>query len=124
MEPDERGFFSELRLRFFGPRPLTVDNSVRSGSTVLLSAKVGYHFTKDWTISVEGFNLLERKDHDIDYYYPSRLQNEIAGPDNGGYNDIHFKPVDPIALRAALMGQLFRNYTCTKGRKNLCLVSF
>lgn len=101
-QPGGRGLFSELRLRFFGPRPLTEDNSIRSGSTSLLSAKVGYNFNKNWTLSVEGFNLLNNRDHDIDYYYPSRLENESAGPDDGGYNDIHFKSVEPIAVRAAL----------------------
>ncbi|MBZ0295283.1 MAG: TonB-dependent receptor [Anaerolineae bacterium] len=101
-QPGERGLFSELRLRFFGPRPLTEDNSIRSGSTSLLSAKAGYNFNKNWTLSIEGFNLLDNRDHDIDYYYPSRLESEAAGPDSGGYNDIHFKSVEPIAVRAAL----------------------
>src|SRR3990167_7834299 len=101
-QPGERGLFSELRVRFFGPRPLVEDNSVRSGITSLLSAKAGYNFNKNWTLSVEGFNLLNNGDNDIDYYYPSRLENEAAGPDSGGYNDIHFKSVEPIAARAAL----------------------
>ncbi|MDR4499473.1 MAG: TonB-dependent receptor [Candidatus Scalindua sp.] len=101
-QPGKSGLFSELRLRYFGPRPLTEDNSVRSDSTSLLSAKVGYNFNKNWTFSVDGFNLLDNKDHDIDYYYPSRLKNEVEGPDNGGYNDIHFKSVQRIAVRAAL----------------------
>ncbi|KKO20647.1 MAG: Vitamin B12 transporter BtuB [Candidatus Brocadia fulgida] len=96
-QPGERGLFSELRLRFFGPRPLTEDNSIRSGSTRLLSAKAGYNFNKNWTLSVEGFNLLNNEDHEIDYYYPSRLKDEGAS-----HNDIHFKPVEPIAVRAAL----------------------
>jgi hypothetical protein len=47
-------------------------------------------------------NLLNNRDHDIDYYYPSRLESEAAWPDGGGYNDIHFKSVEPIAVRAAL----------------------
>ena len=101
-QPGERGIFSDLRLRFFGPRPLVEDNSIRSSSTSLLSAKVGYNFNKNWTLCVEGFNLLDNKNHEIDYYYPSRLENEAAGPDSGGYNDIHFKSVEPIAVRAAL----------------------
>jgi outer membrane receptor protein involved in Fe transport len=101
-QPGERGLFSDLRLRFFGPRPLAEDNSIRSASTSLLSAKVGYNFNKNWTLSVEGFNLLNNRDHEIDYYYPSRLKNEVAGPNNGGYNDIHFKSVEPIAVRATL----------------------
>ncbi|MDE1889654.1 MAG: TonB-dependent receptor [Planctomycetota bacterium] len=98
----ERGLFSELRLRFFGPRPLVEDNSVRSTSTSLLSAKVGYNFNKNWTFSVEDFNLLNNRNHDIDYFYPSRLANEAAGPNNGGFKDIHFKSVEPVAVRAAL----------------------
>lgn len=96
-QPGERGLFSELRLRYFGPRPLTEDNSIRSGSTSLLSAKVGYNFNKNWMFSVEGFNLLDNTDHEIDYYYPSRLKEEAAPR-----NDIHFKSVEPIAVRAAL----------------------
>ncbi len=96
-QPGERGLFSELRLRFFGPRPLTEDNSIRSKSTSLLSARVGYNFNKNWTLSVEGFNLLDNKDHEIDYYYPSRLKEE-----NASHNDIHFKPVEPISVRTAL----------------------
>lgn len=96
-QPGERGLFSELRLRFFGPRPLTEDNSIRSKSTSLLSARVGYNFNKNWTLSVEGFNLLDNSDHEIDYYYPSRLKEEDAP-----HNDIHFKPVEPISVRTAL----------------------
>ncbi len=96
-QPGERGLFSELRLRFFGPRPLTEDNSIRSKSTSLLSARVGYNFNKNWTLSVEGFNLLDNRDHEIDYYYPSRLKEEDAP-----HNDIHFKPVEPISVRTAL----------------------
>lgn len=96
-QPGECGIFSELRLRYFGPRPLVEDNSVRSASTGLLSAKVGYNFNKNWTLSVEGFNLLDNRNHEIDYYYPSRLKEEDTS-----HNDIHFKPVEPIAVRAAL----------------------
>lgn len=96
-QPGERGLFSELRLRFFGPRPLTEDNSIRSKSTSLLSTRVGYNFNKNWTLSVEGFNLLDNRDHEIDYYYPSRLKEEDAP-----HNDIHFKPVEPISVRTAL----------------------
>ncbi len=98
----ERGFFAELRLRFFGPRALTEDDSVRTASTILLSAKVGYNFNRHWTLSAEVFNLLNRSDSEIDYYYPSRLANEPVGPDSGGYLDIHFKPVEPISFRIAL----------------------
>jgi outer membrane receptor protein involved in Fe transport len=99
---DLRGFFGALRLRFFGPRPLTEDDSVTSDPTLLLNAQVGYQFNKTWTLSAEVFNLLNRKDSDISYYYPSRLSGEPPGPDDGGYNDIHFHPVEPISVRVTL----------------------
>jgi outer membrane receptor protein involved in Fe transport len=101
-QPGGRGFFAGLRLRYFGPRPLIEDDSVRSPETILMSARVGYRFNKHWTLSAEVFNLLDRKDSEIDYYYPSRLSGEPAGPDEGGYNDRHFKPVDPISVRLAV----------------------
>ncbi len=89
------GFFGGPRLRYFGPRPLIEDNSVRSKSTILLSAMLGYEFNKTWTIQAEMFNLLNRKDSAIDYYYTSRL----PGEDATGVNDIHFHPVEPISFR-------------------------
>ncbi len=92
------GFFGGPRLRYFGPRPLIEDNSVRSDATVLLSAMLGYQFTKTWTIQAEVFNLLNRKDSAIDYYYASRL----PGEDAAGLNDIHFHPVEPISFRMSV----------------------
>lgn len=94
---DLNGFFGGLRLRYFGPRPLIEDNSRRSHETILMSARAGYQFNKNWTLSAEVFNLLNRKDSEIDYFYESRLAGEA-----GGVEDIHFHPVDPISFRVAL----------------------
>ena len=99
---DWHGFFGSVRLRYFGPRPLVEDDSVRSNSTLLLNAQAGYRFNKTWAASVTVFNLLDREDSDIEYYYPSLLPGEAPGPDDGGYNDIHFHPVEPISVRVAL----------------------
>ncbi len=63
---------------------------------------IGYEFDRTWTIAAEVFNLLDRRDSEIDYSYPSRLDGEPAGPDDGGFNDIHFHPVDPISFRVSL----------------------
>lgn len=68
----ERGLFGSLRLRYFGPRRLIEDNSFRSGETIVLGARVGYRFSTRWTLSAEIFNILDRRDHDIDYAYESR----------------------------------------------------
>ncbi|MEO7677222.1 MAG: TonB-dependent receptor, partial [Verrucomicrobiota bacterium] len=95
---DLHGFFGGMRLRYFGPRPLIEDNSVRSKETILLTASAGYEFNKTWSIQAEVFNLLNRKDSAIDYYYTSRLQGEPTA----GVNDVHFHPVEPISFRVAL----------------------
>jgi hypothetical protein len=97
-----RGFFGQVRLRYFGPRALIEDGSVESDDTVLLSARVGYRFDETWTVSAEIFNLLNRGDDEIAYYYPSRLLGEAAGPDEGGFADVHVHPVYPISFRIGL----------------------
>ena len=99
---DLGGPFGTIRLRYFGPRPLIENDSVESDQTVLVSAKVGYEFNSTWTIAAEVFNLLGRSDSEIDYFYASRLADEPAGPDDGGLNDLHFHPTDPISFRIAL----------------------
>ncbi|MCC6234593.1 MAG: TonB-dependent receptor [Verrucomicrobiales bacterium] len=99
---DLGGFFASLRVRYFGPRPLIEDDSVRSEATVLLTARAGYQFHDRLTFSVEVFNLLNRKDADITYLYPSRLPGETPGPEDGGHPDLHFHPVEPLSARATL----------------------
>ena len=102
---DLRGFFGAVRLRYFGPRPLIEDDSVRSAETLLLSAQLGYQVNKTWKVVADVFNLLNRQDSAIDYYYPSRLPGEAPGPDEGGYHDIHFHPVEPLSLRLGVSAQ-------------------
>ena len=95
---DFHGFYTGLRLRYFGPRSLIEDGSVRSGETILLSASLGYEINKTWSVQAEVFNVLNRKDSAIDYYYASRLPGESAA----GMNDSHFHPVEPISFRLGL----------------------
>jgi hypothetical protein len=94
-----KGWFGSVRWRYFGPRPLIEDNSVRSQPTSLVNARVGHAFTRRIRAYVDVFNLLDRKESDIDYYYASRLQGEPAQ----GVDDVHFHPVESRALRAALV---------------------
>ena len=95
------GWFAEARYRFFGQRPLIEDNSVKSRSTGLLSARLGYRFDDGLTVALDGFNLLDVKRSQIDYYYTSRLASEGAG----GVDDIHFHPVEPLAFRLMVSKQ-------------------
>jgi hydrogenase/urease accessory protein HupE len=96
----DSGFHASLRLRYFGPRPLVEDDSFRSGETILLGAQLGYRFNKTWSLSAEIFNLLNRRDHDIDYAYESRVR-----PGDAPMTQIHFHPVEPIQARFALMAR-------------------
>lgn len=94
---DLNGFSASLRLRYFGPRDLTSDGDFRSSDTILLNAEAGYEFNKTWRISVEVLNVLDRRDHDIDYAYTYR-QTPSAAPQFG---DV-FHPVEPVQARVAL----------------------
>ena len=95
---DRGPWFGHFQLRYFGPRPLIEDDSVRSRSTTLASARVGYNVSKNLRVALDVFNLFDRKASDIDYYYTSRLPNEAAG----GVDDIHFHPVEPRTARVSV----------------------
>ena len=87
-----------LRLRYFGPRPLMEDNSVRSSASVGLNGRIAYQIDKTLRVELEGYNLANRRDSAIDYYYASRLPGEAQAVD-----DIHFHPVESRSLRLTLV---------------------
>jgi outer membrane receptor protein involved in Fe transport len=87
-----------LRLRYFGPRPLTTDNAVRSHASLTLNGRLGYRIDKATRVELEGFNLANRSASAIDYYYASRLQGETAP-----HADVHFHPIEPRSLRITVV---------------------
>jgi outer membrane receptor protein involved in Fe transport len=87
-----------LRLRYFGPRPLIEDNSVRSHVSTTLNGRIGYRWSRDLRLELEGFNLANRRVSSIDYYYASRLRGEAAASD-----DIHFHPIESRSFRLTLI---------------------
>ena len=91
-------WFGAVQLRYFGPRPLIEDNSVRSASTATLNGRIGYKINPRMRVELEGFNLTHRQASAIDYYYTSRLQGEPAA----GVNDIHFHPIESRSFRVSL----------------------
>ncbi|MEG1050781.1 MAG: TonB-dependent receptor [Janthinobacterium sp.] len=95
----DRGPWSgALQLRYFGPRPLIEDNSVRSASTTLAYARLAYQLNRRTRLSLDVFNLFNKRASDIDYYYASRLPGEAQD----GVNDRHFHPVEPRSARLTL----------------------
>jgi hypothetical protein len=96
---DDGGPYSgSLKLRYFGPRPLIEDNSVRSKSSLTINGRLGWKIRKGLTVELEAFNLTNRRDSAIDYYYLSQLKGEAAP-----VNDIHFHPIESRSLRATMI---------------------
>ena len=71
--------FGSMRWRYFGPRALVEDNSVRSKATSLVNLTAGYKLTSSVRVALDVFNLFNAADSDIDYFYRSRLPGEPAG---------------------------------------------
>ena len=92
-------WFGQFQLRYFGPRALDENNAQRSKATTLAYLRAGYKVNKNVKVTVDVFNLFNRKGSDIDYYYASRLKGEPAE----GVNDIHFHPVEPRSVRVSLI---------------------
>jgi len=91
--------FGSLRLRYFGPRALVDNNSVRSPATTLLNAEGGYQFLRSLRLNLQVYNLLNAKMSDIDYFFASRLPGEPIG----GVEDIHVHPAVPRTLRLSMV---------------------
>jgi hypothetical protein len=95
---DYRRLSGSARLRYFGPRPLIEDGSVRSRETSLLNAQASYRIKNHTRLIFDAFNLFDRKASDIDYYYTSRLPGEPAS----GIADVHLHPTPPRSFRVSL----------------------
>ncbi|MGE0850779.1 MAG: TonB-dependent receptor [Hyphomicrobiaceae bacterium] len=91
------GWFGGVRVRYFGPRPLIEDNSVRSSASTPVAARLGYKFEDGLIVWLDAFNLLDEKSRQIDYFYASRFAGEPAGVDN-----IHFHPLEPRSVRLSV----------------------
>lgn len=58
---------------------------------------IGYRWRRT-SIELDILNLLNSKDHDIDYFYASRLNGEPEG----GIEDVHYHPVEPRTFRVKM----------------------
>ena len=91
----ETGWFGGVRWRYFGSRPLVEDNSAVSNATSIFNARLGYVFENGLKLQLDGFNILNTRASQIDYYYASRRAGEPAE----GVNDVHLHPIEPLAFR-------------------------
>ena len=85
---------TSFRLRYFGPRPLIEDNSVKSAASWVGNLRVAYRVDVRNRLSLDVFNLFNTRSNDIDYFYASRLAGESAP-----VWDRHVHPAEPRMLR-------------------------
>lgn len=94
----DSGWFGALRARYFGPRPLIEDDSVRSQSSLIFNARAGYKFDNGLRLQLDVLNLFNAQTNQIEYYYLSRLPGEPIA----GVADRHVHPAEPLAVRLTL----------------------
>jgi len=93
----DNGWLASAQLKHFGRYPLIEDNSAESQGSTLLNLRVG----REWAqvgLYLDVLNVLDSDDHDIDYFYASRLQGEQAE----GVDDVHFHVFPSRSLRLSV----------------------
>ena len=93
----DSGWLASAQLRHFGRYPLIEDGSVRTEGSTMLNLRLGREWQR-WGLTLDVLNLLDSADHDVEYYYASRLPGEPAE----GVADRHFHIFPPRTLRATL----------------------
>ena len=93
------GWFGGLRFRNFGESALIEDNSKRSNPTTVVNFEAGRKLSQRCKVSASVFNLFDKKDNDITYFYESQLPGEAAP-----VADFHFHPVEPRTVRVNFTG--------------------
>ena len=94
------GWTTSLRVRHFSDAALTKDEAVKKDSSTLIHFGVSYE-QDSWELGLDVFNLLDREDEDIAYWFESRLPSEAVAVE-----DIHFHPSNKRAIRVLLKYKL------------------
>ena len=88
---------ASLHWRYLGAAPLIEDDSVRSHPSLTTNLRVSRRFGPKTELTLDVFNLLDRRVNDIEYFYESRLPGEAAA-----VADRHLHPAEPRSLRVTL----------------------
>ncbi len=94
---DLAGWTASLQWRYLGSGALTEDNRVRSVPSSTCNLRVTRALGKQAALTLDVFNLFDRRVNDIQYFYESQLPGE-AGP----VADRHVHPAEPRSLRLTL----------------------
>ncbi|MGQ3050644.1 MAG: TonB-dependent receptor [Roseateles sp.] len=88
---------ASLQWRYLGAGSLVEDNSVRSRSSLTTNLRVSRKLWAGSELTVDVFNLTDRKVNDIEYFYESQLPGEAAP-----VADRHVHPAEPRTVRVTL----------------------
>jgi hypothetical protein len=94
---DLAGWTGSLQWRYLGSGALVEDNSVRSIPSSTFNLRLTRAFGTQAALTLDVFNLFDRKVNDIQYFYESQLPGE-AEP----VADRHVHPAEPRSLRLTL----------------------
>ena len=94
---DDKGpYYGGVRVRYLGPRPLIENNAVRSSSSTLFNARLGWRPHQRVELVLDVLNLLDREVNDIEYFYESQPAGLAAEEDR------HFHPAEPRTVRVSV----------------------
>ncbi|WP_238455670.1 TonB-dependent receptor [Azohydromonas lata] len=88
---------ASLQWRYLGSGALIEDNSVRSRASLTTNLRLGRKLGKDTELTLDVFNLFNRRVNDIEYFYASQLPGETAP-----VADRHVHPAEPRTARLTL----------------------
>ncbi len=88
-------WFGGLEVRALGPHPLVDDGSQMARGYTEVNLDVGYRATKNLSLKLSLFNLLDSRGAASEYYYVSRLPGEPAQ----GVGDHQIHPLEPLSAR-------------------------
>lgn len=92
---------ASIQWRYLGPGALVEDNSVRSRSSLTsnlrIACKLPAALGRDSELTLDVFNLTDRRVDDIQYFYESRVRGETQA-----VADRHVHPAEPRTLRLTL----------------------
>ena len=88
---------ASVQWRYLGSAALIEDNSVRSAPSLTTNLRVSRKLGQRTELTLDVFNVFNRKLNDIEYFYDSRLPGEAAP-----VADKHVHPAEPRTLRVTL----------------------
>ncbi|WP_052736379.1 TonB-dependent receptor [Aquincola tertiaricarbonis] len=88
---------ASIQWRYLGSGALVEDNSQRSKSSLTTNLRLGWQLQPRTELTLDVFNLFDRKVDDIQYYYESQLPGEATATAGR-----HVHPAEPRSVRLTL----------------------